>query len=131
MGEPKQLLPLNGKPLLEHTLANLRNVKLNEIVVVVGCGADSVRKRVDLHDIKVVENKDYEQGMGNSLGVGLSAVAEATDGVLVVLADQPFVHSETYTQLIDQYRQSDAQVVIPTYRGFRGNPVLLLSLIHI
>ena len=125
MGEPKQLLPLNGKPLLEHTLANLRNVKLNEIVVVVGCGADSVRKRVDLHDIKVVENKDYEQGMGNSLGVGLSAVAEATDGVLVVLADQPFVHSETYTQLIDQYRQSDAQVVIPTYRGFRGNPVLL------
>jgi hypothetical protein len=63
--------------------------------------------------------------MGNSLGAGVSALAEATDAVLIVLADQPFVHSETYEQLIDQYRQSDAQIVIPTYRGFRGNPVLL------
>src|SRR5215469_7574304 len=125
MGEPKQLVPWNGRPLLEHTLANLRNIKLNEIVVVLGCGADAVRKRVDLHDIKVVENKNYEQGMGNSLGVGVSALAEATDGVLIVLADQPFVRSGTYEQLIDQYRQSDAQIVIPTYRGFRGNPVLL------
>ena len=125
MGELKQLLPWNGRPLLEHTLANLRNIKLNEIVVVLGCGADAVRKRVDLHDIKVVENKNYEQGMGNSLSVGVCALAEATDGVLIVLADQPFVQSETYDQLIDQYRQSDAQIVVPTYRGFRGNPVLL------
>ena len=125
MGEPKQLLPWNGRPLLEHTLANLRNIKLNEIVVVLGCGADAVRKRVDLDHLKVVENKNYEQGMGNSLGVGVSALAEATDAVLIALADQPFVRSETYEQLIDQYRQSDAQIVIPTYRGFRGNPVLL------
>ena len=125
MGQPKQLLLWNGKPLLEHALANLRNVKLNEIVVVVGCGADAVRKQVDLHDIKVVENRDYELGMGRSLGVGVSAVAEATDAALIVLADQPFVRPETYRQLIGQYRQSDAQVIIPTYRGFRGNPVLL------
>ena len=125
MGEPKQLLPFNGKPLLEHTLANLRDIKLHEIVVVLGCGANAVRKRVDLHHIKVVENKNYEQGMGKSLGVGVSALADATDAVLIVLADQPFVRSETYEQLIDQYRQSDAQIVIPTYRGFRGNPVVL------
>src|SRR5215472_14742754 len=125
MGQPKQLLPLNGKPLLEHTLAGLRNLKLHEIVVVVGCGADTVRARVDLHDVKVVENKDYERGMGRSLGLGVSALAEATDGVLIVLADQPFVRSDTYEQIIDEYRQSDAQFVIPAYRGFRGNPVLI------
>jgi molybdenum cofactor cytidylyltransferase len=125
MGEPKQLLPWNGRPLLEHTLANLRNIKLNEIVVVLGCGADAVRKRVDMHHLKVMENKNYEQGMGNSLGAGVSALAEATDAVLIALADQPFVRSETYEQLIDQYRRSDAPIVIPMYRGFRGNPVLL------
>ncbi|HEX8797686.1 MAG TPA: NTP transferase domain-containing protein, partial [Terriglobales bacterium] len=77
MGEPKQLLPWNGRPLLENSLANLRNTKLSEIVVVLGCGADAVRKGVDLHDIRVVENKNYEQGMGNSLGVGVSALGEA------------------------------------------------------
>jgi len=125
MGEPKQLLPIDGKPLLEHILVSLRASKLNEIVVVLGHAADAIRQRVDLHDVKVAENKNYEQGMGSSLGVGVSALAEGTDGVLVVLADQPFVRSETYVQLIDQYRYSKAQVVIPTYRGFRGNPVLL------
>jgi molybdenum cofactor cytidylyltransferase len=125
MGQPKQLLPFNGKPLLEHTLANLRNIRLNEILVVLGCSADEVQKQVDLHDIKVVENKNYEQGMGTSLSAGVSALAEATEGVLIVLADQPFVRPETYEQLIDHYRHSDAEIIIPTYRGFRGNPVLL------
>jgi CTP:molybdopterin cytidylyltransferase MocA len=44
---------------------------------------------------------------------------------LIVLADQPFIRPETFRQIVDQYRRSDAQIVIPTYKGFRGNPVLL------
>jgi xanthine/CO dehydrogenase XdhC/CoxF family maturation factor len=63
--------------------------------------------------------------MASSLREGLSALHPQIDAALIVLADQPFIRPETFLQIVDQYRRSDAQIVIPTYKGFRGNPVLL------
>jgi xanthine/CO dehydrogenase XdhC/CoxF family maturation factor len=63
--------------------------------------------------------------MGTSLKSGLSAVSPEAQAALIVLADQPFVRPETLDQLIAEHQRSKAQIVIPTYRGFRGNPVLL------
>jgi len=73
----------------------------------------------------VVITEAYRQGMGTSLRVGLSALPADVDVALIVLADQPFVRAATLDLLIDRYRQSHAQIVIPIYKGFRGNPVLL------
>ena len=125
MGQVKQLLPLDGRPLLAHTLENLRASKVSEIVVVLGYSADTIRQQLDLRDVTVAVNEDYEQGMGTSLRVGLSALDQRTGAALIVLADQPFVHSATYDQIIHQYQQSSASIVVPFYQGFRGNPVLL------
>jgi hypothetical protein len=44
---------------------------------------------------------------------------------LVVLADQPLVKPATLNRLIDDYLENKPQILIPLYRGFRGNPVLL------
>lgn len=125
MGEPKQLLQLDGKPLLERTLANLRNSNVSDIVVVLGFAAQDIQQQVALGETRVVENADYEQGMASSLRVGLGELDAGTDGALIVLADQPFVRPETLNRIIDRFQQSDAQIVVPTYQGFRGNPVLL------
>jgi hypothetical protein len=59
------------------------------------------------------------------LRAGLSGLDPLTDAALIVLADQPFVRPTTLEQIIDRHQQPGAQIVIPTYRGFRGNPVLL------
>src|SRR6185369_1949560 len=48
-----------------------------------------------------------------------------TNAALVVLADQPFVRPETLNKLIACHEQSRPQIIIPMYKGFRGNPVLL------
>jgi xanthine/CO dehydrogenase XdhC/CoxF family maturation factor len=42
-----------------------------------------------------------------------------------VLADQPLVNPATLNRLIDDYHQHKPQILIPLFRGFRGNPVLL------
>src|SRR5258708_1702757 len=47
------------------------------------------------------------------------------DAALIVLADEPFIPPGPLVKIVDGYRRSDAQIVIPTYKGFRGNPVLL------
>ena len=125
MGEPKQLLRLRGKTLLEQVLDNARRAAVNEIVVVLGAVAEDIQQQVDLSKIKVVTNRSYQQGMGTSLSAGLAALDPTVKAALILLGDQPFVRPATLDRICDEYRRSHAQIVIPHYNGFRGNPVLL------
>ncbi len=128
MGEPKQLLRLGEKTVLAQTLDNVRGAEVDEIVLVLGSSAETIRRQMPdsaLDGLKVIVNEAYVQGMASSLREGLAALNPSVDAALIVLADQPFIRHETFGQIADRYRSSDAQIVIPTYRGFRGNPVLV------
>ena len=125
MGTAKQLLRLGDRPLLQHVIDNVRASAVTEIIVVLGCAADAIRREIDAQNVRMVINQGYRQGMGTSLKAGLSAVDPQAEAAIVVLADQPFVRPATLDRLITEHHQSKAQIVIPTYRGFRGNPVLL------
>jgi molybdenum cofactor cytidylyltransferase len=125
MGTAKQLLLLDDRPLLQHVLDHVRASVVKEIVLVLGFAAEEIRKEIDVQNARVVLNESYQQGMGTSLKAGLSAVDPQCAGALIVLADQPFVRPATLSLLVAEHRRSKAQIVIPTYRGFRGNPVLL------
>jgi molybdenum cofactor cytidylyltransferase len=124
MGSPKQLLRLGSKTLLEHTLDNLRASQVHEIVVVLGAAAEAIRPLIG-PGVKVVVNDTFSEGMGTSLQRGLRALDERAAGTLVVLADQPLVKPATIDRIIDEYLTHKPQILIPLYRGFRGNPVLL------
>ena len=122
---PKQLLRFAGKPLLQHALESIHAAGVGEVVLVLGAEAEAIQQQVQLGGATVVLNPDYQQGMGTSLRTGLAAVSSAAGAALVILADQPFVQPETLQRLIAFHAQSSAQIVLPLYRGFRGNPVLL------
>lgn len=125
MGEPKQLLHLGEKTLLEEVLASVEGAHMDQIVLVLGFAADAVQPHIKTANLKIVVNREYSQGMATSLRTGLAALDHEIAAALIVLADQPLVRSTTLNRIIDEYRTSQAQIVIPLYRGFRGNPVLL------
>ncbi len=125
MGEPKQLLRLGVRTVLGQTLDNLRRARVEEIVLVLGFSAEAIKRQIEVEGVKVVINEQFREGMGSSLRTGLAALDAEINAALIVLADQPFVSSATFNQLIDRYIETGAQIAIPTYRGFRGNPVLL------
>jgi molybdenum cofactor cytidylyltransferase len=125
MGEAKQLLRLGENILLGQVVENVRGSRVDEIVLVLGHEAETIKERVGLQNLNVVINDSYRQGMGTSLRAGLAALGSEVSAALIVLADQPFVRSVTLDLIIDRYAESGAQIVIPTYKGFRGNPVLL------
>lgn len=128
MGEPKQLLRLGERTVLGQTLENIRDSGVDEIVLVLGSSEETIRQQIPastFEELKVVVNPDYGQGMASSLRAGLSAASPQIDAALIVLADQPFIRPETFRHIVDRYRRSDAEIMIPTYKGFRGNPVLL------
>jgi molybdenum cofactor cytidylyltransferase len=135
MGTPKQLMRIGGETILGRTLRNLRASAVSEIVLVLGHAAADVEKEISTVDVKIVHNHEYQQGMGTSIRTGLAALGAETNAALVVLADQPFVRPETLNKLIACHEESRSQIaipqivisqiVIPMYKGFRGNPVLL------
>jgi molybdenum cofactor cytidylyltransferase len=128
MGRAKQLLPLGETTVLTRTLDNVRSAGLKDIVLVLGASAEEIRRQLPqslLEGLRIVVNQAYGQGMAGSLREGLSAVDQESDAALIVLGDQPFLQPQTLLQIIDGYLRSRAQMVVPTYQGERGNPVLL------
>ncbi len=125
MGSPKPLLTLGGRPLLERVLETVRDTQVDDIVVVLGHEADRVRDSVSFDGARAVVNPAYTDGMSTSLRAGVRAADPRSDGLLIVLGDQPFVESATINRLIERRNGSHAKILIPTYEGARGNPVLL------
>jgi molybdenum cofactor cytidylyltransferase len=128
MGQAKQLLPLGNSTVLAQTLEHARAAAVDEVILVLGSSAEPIRHQLSqtlLAGIKVVVNQSYEQGMAGSLRAGLSALDPQSAAALILLGDQPFTLPQTLDRIIQAYRDSGAQIVIPTHQGKRGNPVLL------
>lgn len=124
LGRPKQLLPLDGEPLLAHVLRNAASSALDEVVLVLGHEAAAVGATVGAWGQRVVVNDDHAAGQSTSVRAGLAAVDGGAEAVLFLLGDQPGVTPAVIDALIAAFRASEAPVVIPAYGGRRGNPVL-------
>ena len=125
MGQAKQLLPLGPSNVLAQTLENVRAASLAEIVLVLGSSAQAICHQLPpplLEGLKVVINHAYMQGMASSLREGLSALDQQSDAALIVLGDQPFVRPRTLDRIVDAYRRSPAQIVIPVLPGHTRKP---------
>lgn len=125
IGEVKQLLGFRQTTLLGQVVENANGCLLDEVILVLGHGADEIRKALRFEGVRVVINEAHAQGQSTSLRAGLSDVSEDTDAVMFILGDQPLVGSEVMNALIDGYCRTRAPIVLPTHRGRRGNPVVI------
>jgi CTP:molybdopterin cytidylyltransferase MocA len=120
---PKQLAPLDGRPLLEHVLMAMEAAPLDRVVVVLGSHADEVRSGVPLHGAEPVVCADWESGLAASLQAGVTAL-EGCEAVAVALGDQPRLSPDAVARVVSQ-RGRDELAVRATYGGVPGHPVLL------
>lgn len=126
MGSPKPLLPLAEGTYLSRILSTLADCALLRVIVVLGSSADEVRAGVNLAGSEVLVNERWRDGMLSSLLVAVRAVEvdPAVSGLLVSLVDVPRFDRSTVLALLKEQRRSAAPVVVPTYGGRRGHPVL-------
>ncbi|MFA3876314.1 NTP transferase domain-containing protein [Streptomyces sp. MMCC 100] len=124
-GRPKALLEHRGHPLVEHVVGTLRAAGCARVHVVLGARAGDVRARAALDGCVVVDNPDWEQGMGSSLRAGLGSLAgTGTRAALVSLVDQPGIGAAAMARVLAGYRD-ETSLVSAAYAGVRGHPVLL------
>lgn len=121
MGLPKQNLHLGGQTILQRVVGTFRKSNVDEIIVVV---ASSSQARSLQAGTRVVLNRHRSLGISSSIRAGLRAVNDDSEGVLFGLGDKPFVKPRTINQLIKAFRRQGAGIVVPVYKGHRGNPVI-------
>jgi CTP:molybdopterin cytidylyltransferase MocA len=129
MGTAKQLLPVNGKPLLAHTVEAVLATELWPAIVVVGAHADAVRSVVAPYPALIVENEAWAEGMASSVRAGVGALQQfsrALDGALLALCDQPHFSSETVTRLLAAQRTSGRSIAAARYLGRNAAPAFFL-----
>lgn len=124
MGQTKQLLPIDGQPMVRRVAQAACQAALAQVVVVVGAEAEDVAGALSGLELKIVHNPAWEQGMSTSLRAGLGALRPEIEAALIILADQPGLTPAVLEALVEAYLTSRAPIVAPFYRGRRGNPVL-------
>jgi molybdenum cofactor cytidylyltransferase len=125
MGSPKQLLSVNGRPLLELVLDAACASALDDVVVVLGANSDSVRSAVRFGRARVVVNPEHAQGMSTSLRCGIAALGSDVDRAVVILGDQPDVTAAVIDALLDAQSSSGLPAAALSFDGLLHPPVVL------
>jgi molybdenum cofactor cytidylyltransferase len=125
MGSPKALLRYQGHTFLGHICTTFLTAGVDELIVVLGAHAEELRRAVPTHPaLRVVDNPRYFQGQLSSLMMGIGALSPESEAAVVNLVDHPCVTAETIRALIDSFRTAPLPILIATYQGRRGHPVL-------
>lgn len=128
MGQLKQLLPWRGGTLLRHAAKTALATKCTPVIVVLGANASQVRQELDGLPVRILENEEWQSGIGSSLRAGVRAALDEVpglEGVLVTLADQPLVTAESLGRLLEAFRRKRPPIVAAAYDDTRGVPVVL------
>jgi molybdenum cofactor cytidylyltransferase len=135
MGRPKALLPYREGTFLEHLVQVTRHPRIGLTRVVLGAGAEEIRTIAKLDPSVVVLNSNWEQGQLSSIREGIRSLEEIeTDGIVLCPVDHPLVSARLVDELIDHfYGNASANaksIVLPTYQGRRGHPVIFSSALY-
>jgi molybdenum cofactor cytidylyltransferase len=126
MGGPNKLLEeVGGKPLVRRAVEQALASAARPVVVVTGHQRDGVEAALAGLPVQLVHNPDFADGLSTSLKAGIAALPAESDAAIVCLADMPQVDATLLDRMAAAFDPArGALIVVPTFEGKRGNPVL-------
>jgi molybdenum cofactor cytidylyltransferase len=130
MGRPKLLLPLAGRPIVQHVVDAALDTPAGEVLVVLGPESDAVRTalRGDPRVHFTVNERSLE-GQSTSLRAGLAAADPSATAAVILLADQPGISPAAMRAVIETAAgplPQEAAAVQASYGGVPAHPTLFL-----
>jgi molybdenum cofactor cytidylyltransferase len=123
-GSPKQLVRINGRPLLHAVIGRGVAVGGHAVIVVLGAYAAELAPLLRHTPATVVINRQWQEGMGSSLRTGIAALPGTAEAALILLADQASVTAEDLKRLVGSWRRQPTQIVAAQYGATVGAPAI-------
>lgn len=127
LGKPKQLLVFRGETLLTRAVKAALSSGCRPVIVVLSANAESVRREIEEFDVEIAENREWKNGMGTSIRIGLEKLLEMQPDIsaaVLAVCDQPFVSADLIEQLAVSFRLTNAPIVACSYGDTIGVPTL-------
>ncbi len=128
LGQPKQLLKLDGETLLERAIRLAREAGASPVLVVLGAHFQLIRASIPFDNAATVLNDHWEQGMAGSIHAGLralDALAPQASGALLMSCDQPRLTAAHLRALIVRFHAHPGPAIAAsTYAGVLGIPAV-------
>ena len=99
--------------------------KADYVKVVTGSNGILIREKLNQFAVDVIVNNDYRSGMLSSVQEGLRLIPEDAKAIMILLGDQPMIKTEVIDMLIEAYNNNAERIVVPTYKGKKGHPLLI------
>ena len=133
----KLLLTFDGQSFLQRAIVSLCGAGVAEVVVVLGYECEQVQQQLvelpsicEVTNVRSVVNPVYANGQVTSVNCGLENLTGEKEGVFICLGDQPLITAAHIEELAKAFESREAakQVIVPVYKGQRGNPVVISEL---
>lgn len=129
MGEPKQLLPLIGIPLIVRAVESALASNAWPVVVVLGAHAEKIRPLLARRPVLIADNPAWIEGMASSLRAGIATLQQfsrSLNAAVIALCDQPAFSAGIIQRLVAVQRETGRSIVAAHYNGRNGAPALFL-----
>jgi molybdenum cofactor cytidylyltransferase len=123
-GSAKQLIRVNGRPLMLSVVSRAVELAGHSVTVVLGANAADLAPLLRHSPASVAINRDWAEGIASSIREGLAHAPATADAVLIVLADQAAVTTEDLRRLAGVWRRNPASIATAQYAGAVGVPAI-------
>lgn len=127
LGSPKQLLLLNKDTMLNRLIKMVQKAIDFPIYLVLGANAEKIKAQLPITNLNIVENNEWQEGMGSSIRIGVQAVIDSAnkhDGVLILVCDQPHLSETAIKDLISLQDNKKSAITASFYANVAGTPAL-------
>ena len=123
-GGTKQLVRVDGRPLLHTVVSRAAELAGHSVTVVLGAHAGELAPLLKHSPASVSVNRDWAEGVASSIREGLSHIPSTADAVMFVLADQAAVTTEDLRRLAGAWRRNPTSIAAAQYGGSAGVPAV-------
>jgi CTP:molybdopterin cytidylyltransferase MocA len=125
LGQAKQLVEIDGEPLVRRAARFALATRPRECVVVLGHDAKRVGAALDGLAVRTIVADEADRGIGASLRAGVAALDAACAAALVVVTDQLALDASHLRALCEVWCANPGRAIASAYAGVIGVPVVL------
>lgn len=122
-GKQKLVQEIRGRKVIEILTETVSNLPLEKKYIVVKKDDEDLKRIVGKGFI-ILENPNPEKGMSESIKTAIKALPETSEGIMMLLGDQPLVPASHLEKILVEFESSNRGIAATRYNGEIRNPAI-------